>query len=426
MAIVRAAYPDEEGLNSNLTRIATNRVDAGSQDPTTQASITFEGTIPNRIILTGTSFVYDTNRYLVAGTITSIYGVFGGKGVARQELYTDLNLPVQQAIAFGSQNADARSFVFSGNDTLIVDSDAVSGFDGDDTFFILGAGSAGFAGRNTANTIDGGTGFNKAIFPYALRSEAVIGSGGGNENVYQSGITSTLLGIDELRFLDGTSYENNRGSGAQAALEFEGIFGRLPDPINAGGYGKLAEQAGTAAAGRAMLSTPEALALNTRTSDTDFVTRLYRNMLHREGSPADVAGWVGGLDRGSYDRGTLTSVFAATIEAQQVNARSFASASIFAADPNAVEVLRAYEVLLGRVPEAGALGGNVNRLNSGGTDLAQVYRDIQGSGEFKAANNTYGLTVSSSFAAVHSVALSDQVTALITPLVTSDGVAVMR
>ena len=93
-------------------------------------------------------------------------------------------------------------------------------------------------------------------------------------------------------------------------------------------------------------------------------------------------------------------------------------------------MLRAYEILLNRLPEAAALSGNTTALDNSSQSLQQLYGTIQASPEFAAdvastgGSNPYGITASTSYGSIHTIAVSNQVTSLITPLVTSNGVAV--
>jgi hypothetical protein len=93
---------------------------------------------------------------------------------------------------------------------------------------------------------------------------------------------------------------------------------------------------------------------------------------------------------------------------------------VFAADPGAVDVLRAYEALLGRLPEVSALTPNAEWLDEG-APLSTLYGQILGSTEFaeKYPSNPYGLTPDSTYAQVYAVTHSDAVTNLIGPLVTA-------
>ena len=271
-------------------------------------------------------------------------------------------------------------------------------------------------------SVSAGSGQNTAVFG-PLRSEVSVTGGGGNETVVVPtiGVTANLLLVDKLQFLDGATYETNASAGAQAALEFEGIFGRLPDAINTGGFARVAEQSGTAAAAARMLATQEGGA-TASLNNAQFVTRLYETMLHREPEADGLAGWQAALDDGQLGRADVVARFAGGTEAQTANAAAFANGSVFAADPNAVEVLRAYETLLGRTPEAASLIANTNRLNAG-RPLQDLYTEVQRSGEFAARGpSPYGIDAATPYASVYATAHSDPVNAIVGLLVTSQGV----
>ncbi len=240
---------------------------------------------------------------------------------------------------------------------------------------------------------------NTADFPSALLGDTNIPADGDTAAVSVDGIVASLTHIDQLNFIDGSVYEDNSTPGAQAALMFLGIFGRAPDPINAGGCGQVAEQSGTAAAAALMLATPEGSADTSGLTTVQFVTRLYDNILHRAPEPTGLAGWVAAISTGYVDRAQAVADFVRSPEAQTANAVLFATGSVngvtdpyatgvlFAADPNAVDVLRAYETLLGRAPEASSLITDTENLNSG-ISLATLYTSIQTSAEFAADGPT--------------------------------------
>jgi hypothetical protein len=296
---------------------------------------------------------------------------------------------------------------------------------------------AGAARNQTTVTIGGTGGSDTAVFSSTygsndLRSDAALSGGGGNEMMYLHGpapsadvvLTATMTLIDTLQFVDGSVYEDNASLGAQAALMFEGVFGRLPDPVNAGGFAQVANQSGLVAAATQMMATQEGSSDTIALTNSQFVARLYTDMLHRAADQQGAGAWTQDLDSGKLSRATVTAMFAVGIEAQQVNFAAFATGSVFAADPNAVEVLRAYELLLNRKPEATALIGNTKALDGGGETLQTLYTSIQSSPEFAfESSNQYGISSTTPYATIYSAAHSDPLNGLITSLVTSQGVA---
>ena len=167
--------------------------------------------------------------------------------------------------------------LLAGSNTYDTYTSVVTGSDNDDVFNIRGPTTAipfypyGPPPNTDYSrvTVSGGGGRNTAVFA-PLRSEVTITGGGGDEMVVVPtiGVSASLLLIDQIRFLDGSVFETNASVGAQAALEFEGVFGRLPDAINAGGFALVANQSDTVAAAARMLATPEATAATSGLDNT--------------------------------------------------------------------------------------------------------------------------------------------------------------
>lgn len=440
MANVELSNIDDTAISQALPVIAslapTNPTDSGAPaiDPTTTADYYYA--FPE-VEVGGSGFTYDSLGRLSGGTITAIsmyhpivdngLGANGGAGV----IITNTSVPVPILLNLFGTGQSVLPALLAGSNTFTTQSSTVTGSDGNDYFHVLGASTnydpGVFYGEpsvdHTLVNLNGGGGQNTADFGLNLRNAATLVGGGNDESVLLAGIMADLVAIDTLQFLDGSVYESNASAGAQAALMFEGIFGRFPDAINAGGFALVAQQGGTVAAAAQMLATPEGNGDTTELGNAAFVTRLYQNMLHRAPEAAGLAGWQGDLDSGRLSRADVSARFASSNEAQSVNATAFATGSVFAADPNAVEVLRAFETLLTRVPEAASLTKYANQLDSGMT-LQQFYTEVQDSAEFAARGpNPYGITTATPYATVSAIAHADPINALIAPLVTNQGVA---
>lgn len=397
--------------------------------PTTTASY---GAFPY-LQLQGFGFSQDALGRLSGGTVTSIsfgYPPAGSSTPGYGVAIAGTSVPVTTLLSLFGARQSIVPALLAGSNTFTTNTITVTGSAGDDLFNIVSSGNSQshgvFPGQpvidDTLTSVDGEDGENTAAFA-SLRSAATIVNGGGDENVLFPGLTADLVSIDRLQFIDGTTYETNASAGAQAALMFEGIFGRLPDAINAGGFALVAQQPGVVAAAAQMLATTEGSANTARLSNAQFVSRLYANVLHRAPEAAGLAGWQADLDRGQLTRAEVTARFAAAPEAQSANAATFDTGAVFGANPNAVEVLRAYESLLGRTPEAASLVFDTNRLGSG-TTLQQFYTEVQGSVEFAARGpNAYAITGATSYEAVFGIAHGDPINVLLTSLVTSTGVA---
>ena len=401
------------------------------------------------LLVRGVGFVYDPIGRLYDGTITSIsltYPQTGGSNFqpGSTASATGVSFLVSYLLNAVATYGSIVPALFGTDNTITVNTGDTYSVSGDNLFNIAGPGVYayqypfqgtmpvdhtflsvyGTAGADTAN-------FAPDLSSNDLRGDAAISGGGGNEMVYLHGpgaahadvLKASLQLVDTLQFLDGSLYEDDAAPGAQAALMFEGIFGRLPDAINAGGFALVATQNGTDAAAAQMLATPEASAATAGLGNADFVTRLYQNMLHRAPEAPGLAGWQADLDGGALSQANVAARFASGIEAQQVNFAAFATGSVFAADPNAVEVLRGFELLLNRIPEAISLATYTRQLDAG-TTASQFYGAVQSSAEFASLGpNHFGITTATPVATVIALAHADPFNGLVGSLVTSQGVA---
>jgi hypothetical protein len=390
----------------------------------------------NDVFLGGSGMTYDALGRLSGGTITSIalFSYSAALGADADEDASGVSIPVTILLQYIAADQSIVPLLFGASNTISVATSDAYSTSGDNVFNVYGAGAA----RNQTTVTIGGTGgsdtavFSSTYGSNDLRSDAALSGGGGNEMMYLHGpapsadvvLTATMTLIDTLQFVDGSVYEDNASLGAQAALMFEGVFGRLPDPVNAGGFAQVANQSGLVAAATQMMATQEGSSDTIALTNSQFVARLYTDMLHRAADQQGAGAWTQDLDSGKLSRATVTAMFAVGIEAQQVNFAAFATGSGFAADPNAVEVLRAYELLLNRKPEATALIGNTKALDGGGETLQTLYTSIQSSPEFAfESSNQYGISSTTPYATIYSAAHSDPLNGLITSLVTSQGVA---
>ncbi len=433
---------DTIGIASGLQAIANQPAVQFAAAPFDSQDATFPGYagVPDGVIVDGTGFTYDATGKLIAGTINNISVDYpssdGGSGRPGSVFYEGLSLSVASADFLATLENPAASLLLGGGE---IDDGApqATGFAGNDVFLIEDYLSSA---PDRSMSVDGGGGVNIALFGTFSSEATVNGSGGGRESVVlagqnivfsippggslmQSPLTVNLVAVDTLKFLDGSFHEDGSSPGAQASLEFQGILGRTPDTINAGGYGALAEQNGTTASATAILDTPEGQADTANLSNTDYVTRLYQNILGRAPDAQSAAALQAGLDNGTLSRPVLAAQIAASTEAQAANASAFATGPNFAADPGSVDVLRAYEVLLNRLPDQNSLGANTGYLDAGLLSLQTLYKNIQASPEFKAdqGSNPYGLTTVSSYASIFAVTHSDALSVTNIHLIAASG-----
>lgn len=423
------------GLVAALQRVASavpqppNQYDSGALSPS-EGAVYLTPPFFSYTDVEGNGFTYNAAGLLVGGTITTInihiYGPPDDQGsYASSAFYSGLDIPVTDAASLGASSNPA-AVLLAGGAVYYVNSAAVQGYAGNDDFVIEGAGipnpSPVFPPPPPVTSINGEGGVNSAEFPNAMRGDATIVRGGGDETVIQGGITASLSSIDTLTFIDGSIYEDNGSVGAQAALMFLGIMGRMPDPTNAGGFALIAQQTGTSGAGDAILATEEGESDTAGLTNAQYVSRLYQNMLHGEPSSQEALFWQHELDSGALTRGGVAASLAASPQAQIINAPSFTANTVFAADPGAVDVLRAYDVMLNRLPETSSLKANAQALDNHSLDLQTLYAEIQTSQEFASLPpNQYGITATTSYDTVYGITHSDAVTAMLAPFITADG-----
>lgn len=338
----------------------------------------------------GDNFSYDVSGKLVDGNITELryfqfYSGSSGIGLSPSVRISGFLLPVQQVIALASVPGGAAPALLAGADTVRANSRDVSLYDGDDTVAITIASPAvGIAPRIS---VDGGNGVDTAILRDTRGRLDIVKEGDATVVSYDflsAGVNLrlSLLSIEELRFIDGVTYEGAATSGAQAALIFLGILGRLPDPVNAGGFDLLAQQSGTTAAAATLLATVEGQARTANLDNAGYVSRLYTNVLRRTPEASEVTGWQQALDNGVVTRAGAAALFAASPEARAVNAATFTAGSVFGASPNAVSALRVYQTVLNRPVEASSVRSIVEQLDSGTTTLAILENTAVTSPEF--------------------------------------------
>ncbi len=391
MANVEIRRFDTLEIDRLIQAVATRAPTPGSRS-STFALYPFEGSAFGVVL--GNGFSYDASGRLVGGTITSLSLRTDNKPsnffpeIASVE-FSDLYLPVPRAVALASAPGGAVPALLIGSNAVSATNATVTLFDGDDTVAIRGNGTVPPQPTRIAADGGGGRGLNTAVLT-ALRDQAVVGGGGETasvsyaRNVASPAITADLLRFDELRFIDGSTYENARPQGAQAALVFLGILGRLPDPANAGNAAQLARRIGLAGVAAELLATAEGQAATSGLDTAGFVTRLYNNVLQRAPEPLGAAGWQRVLDAGTRNRAQVAALFAEAPEAREVNDAAFAAGAVFAASPNAVAAVRVYQTVLDRLPEADALIPIVQQLDAGTTTLAILENTAVTSPEFRA------------------------------------------
>lgn len=356
----------------------------------------------NRFGLPGSSFEYAGTNFTTAGANRPVSGTVTGirltvNGVLQYEL-SGLSVPVAFLASLSNNtvgNSQAMATAFAGNDTIIGNAspatlrgytgndtiqggaanDSLSGDEGDDTLIGLGG----------SNTVNGGAGIDTAVMGVAFRQATLTGPNGAG-TVGGPGFTDTLLGIEAIRFVDGTlAYDVGLGAASVLRLYQAGL-GRAPD-----GAG-LAFWTGQVQAGVPLTQLAASFLASAEfqarfpaaaggTADA-FVGQVYQNVLGRAPDAGGLAFWTGQLNTGVLTR---AGVLAGISESQEnrTNTAARTEAGVWVPDQQAVQVARLYYATLGRAPDAGGLAFWTSALKSG-TPLQRQADAFTGSAEFQA------------------------------------------
>jgi len=181
---------------------------------------------------------------------------------------------------------------------------------------LMGATTAGndvFVATSGNNSFDGSAGLDTVQFSAARASHTIVRSGSAvtvTDNSGSGGIDS-LQNVERLQFGDVSVAVDIDGNGGKAYRVYQAAFDRLPD---AGGVGfwMYALDNGTSlvdiAAG--FMASPEFIGMyGANPSTTDFVSKLYQNILHRQGETEGINFWVSVLDQNLATRAAVLADF---------------------------------------------------------------------------------------------------------------------
>ena len=189
--------------------------------------------------------------------------------------------------------------------------------------------------------------------------------------------------MEVLRFADGWLALDGRTDLGSALRLYRAALGRDPDPIGLG-FWTGALDTGTATpveAARSFVASPEFQARYGATDNAGFVDLLYRNVLGRAADAEGSAYWKGSLDAGAITRAEAVLGFSDSAELVAATAGRF-SGGVWAPDTVAVDVLRFYEAVLDRLPDAGGLLHWIN-VRGQGLTLPQMADAFIASAEFE-------------------------------------------
>jgi hypothetical protein len=193
----------------------------------------------------------------------------------------------------GLLNVDAGS----GNDLIVIVSDhhQINGGDGVDT--------VQYAGKSTAYTV-------------------TQNSSGALSTVADGTGSDTLFNVERLQFSNVTVAFDITGNAGEAYRMYAAAFARTPDQVGLGFWvNSLDKGIGLGAMAADFVKSAEFVSLyGSNTSDTTFITNLYKNVLHRAPDAGGAAFWLDSLQQtsahGATSRGDVLASFSESPENQ--------------------------------------------------------------------------------------------------------------
>ncbi|WP_420473118.1 DUF4214 domain-containing protein [Noviherbaspirillum sp. ST9] len=171
----------------------------------------------------------------------------------------------------------------------------------------------GYAGNDQ---IDGGAGTDTVYVPGTAANNKVVRSGA-TITVTGSDGTDTLVNVERLRFDDKVIAFDTAGNAGQAYRLYQAAFNRTPDSSGlAYQINSLDNGWGLSAIAQNFINSPEFAKTYGSLNNTQFVTQLYANVLHRAPEAEGLAYHVGTLDRGELSRAQVLVGFSESPENQ--------------------------------------------------------------------------------------------------------------
>jgi hypothetical protein len=239
-----------------------------------------------------------------------------------------------------------------------------------------------------AGIIDGGAGFDQLQFTidgHRQMSRAyAVSLAAGSGTVTGAGGSDTVTNVERIQFADG--YFNTDVTDTSAAVYrlYDTTLGRTSDPAGLANWTEVIANGRVsllAAAGAFVGSAEFALRYGANTSNTEFVSRLYTNTLHRAADTSGLQHWVDFLGAG-HSRAEAVLGFSESVE-HVANTTAAVQHGLWVGDPNAAKVARLYDAAFDRLPDA---VGEANWTGAmyGGVSLQAAAEAFIGSSEFQA------------------------------------------
>ena len=242
---------------------------------------------------------FSINGLQVSGTVTGLRFFINMKLVfSIDDMKVDA-AKVQSVLENGDDIDALFTFIWGEGDTINGSSglDFLPGFGGDDILNGNGGDDILF-GDSGNDTLNGGAGIDTATYA-GLRANYTISGDGSRGSVTAKGNadgTDTLNGVERLAFVDGTlAYDVAKGSHAGDMYRlYQAAFNREPDAAGVGFWiGQFDKGVGIEAIAAGFMDSPEfRAAYGSNPGNTELVTKIYENVLHRQPDAAGLKWYV--------------------------------------------------------------------------------------------------------------------------------------
>jgi hypothetical protein len=281
----------QTNLDTVGPQLLSSSVAAGatSVSPLTKITLTFNETVMlgSGITLTDSLGTKVSGTALVQATVAGSVITFDPHAKLIPGMKYTLNLQPGSVVDLsGNPAAASQSFSFT------VKEPVSTGTAGND--YLLGSGGT---------ALDGGAGIDTVFYTNSSYSYNYQRKADGSIEVRSYGDFDTvqkLTGIERLMFTDNALAMDIDGIGGQAYRMYQSAFNRRPDSAGVGFWMDHMEKGMSLqeVASRFIASTEFTTLYGATPSNADFVTLLYRNVLHREPEAAGKAHWLEQLGNG--------------------------------------------------------------------------------------------------------------------------------
>lgn len=222
-------------------------------------------------------------------------------GYDYQYTYHDL-IDIRANLAVAGAAPTGAAAATPGADTLTgtAGADTINALAGNDTV-AAGDGNDLVRGGPGDDALDGGAGIDTAFFSEARAAYTITRTATGYTVSHNGGAdgVDTLVNVERLQFSDAKVAIDINGDGGMAYRLYQAAFNRTPD---VGGLGfqmsALDNGLGIAQVAANFIASPEFQATYGSLTDSQFVTQLYANVLHREPDAGGLAFHVDHLAHG--------------------------------------------------------------------------------------------------------------------------------